>query len=450
LRAWALYDWANSAVWTTVIAAVFPIYFYRVAGADLPEGSATRWFAVATTAGLVLVAVLAPVLGAIADYAAVKKKMLGSFLALGTLATAGMYFIQRGDWLLALGLFIAVEVGVSGSLVFYDALLPHVAREGEIDRASTTGYALGYLGGGVLLALNLAWIQWPQWFGLPHGADADATVPVRLAFASVALWWLLFALPLFRWIPEPPRRLEQDARSGQSPVRAGLARLRAGFAELRGYKQALLMLLAFLIYSDGIGTIIRMATIYGTEIGIGQSALIGSILLVQFVGIPFAVLFGKLAGWIGPKPAIFVGLAGYLAIALLGYFMTTAVHFLALAVLVGMVQGGTQALSRSLFASLIPKHQSAEFFGLFALSERFAGLFGPAVFAAVNAATGSSRSAIISGIGFFIAGGAILSRVNVAEGQRAARAADAAAHTAPLQLVPWRTPARPSGAVDSR
>ena len=298
----------------------------------------------------------------------------------------------------------------------------------EIDRVSTAGYALGYVGGGLLLALNLAWIQKPGWFGLPAGpglSEAQATLPARLAFVSVAIWWIVFSLPLFRRVPEPPARIETDERRGENPVLVAFVRLAETFRELRGYRQAFLMLLAFLIYNDGIQTIIKMATAYGTEIGIGQSALIGAILVVQFVGIPCSFLFGMVAGRIGAKRALFLGLLAYTAISVLGYFMRTATHFYVLAGLVGMVQGGTQALSRSVFASMIPPHKSGEFFGFFSVFEKFAGIFGPLIFAGTIAATGSSRNAILSIIGFFAVGAAILALVDVGEGQRAAREAEA-------------------------
>ncbi len=446
LRAWAMYDWANSAFVAVIMTAVFPIYYSQVAGAALEPAAATFRFGVATTLGLVVIAIMSPVLGAIADYAAAKKRMLGTFLGIGVSAVACMYFVQQGDWLLASVLFIVANIGANGSFVFYDALLPHVAREDEVDRVSTAGYAIGYVGGGLLLLFNLAWIQQPGWFGFPAGDDltpAEATLPVRVAFLSVAVWWLLFSIPLFRTVPEPPRALEADERAGRNPVRAGFARLGETLHELRGYRQALLMLIAFFIYNDGIGTIIRMAAIYGTEIGIGRTELIASIMIVQFVGVPFAFLFGILAGYIGAKRSIFLGLMVYVVISLIGYFMTTATHFLILALLVGTVQGGTQALSRSLFASMIPRHKSGEFFGFFAVFEKFAGILGPLVFSTVIWMTGTSRGAIISVIAFFVVGGALLWLVNVEEGQRAARAAEAetqilpegirtGAHTVPI------------------
>lgn len=422
-----MYDWAASAVQTTIMVAVFPIYFVKVAGANLEPSAATQRLAAVNTLALVVVALLSPLLGAVSDYGGIKKRLLAAFMIVGAGATAGMWLVDRGDIGLASALFTLSLIGAAGSFVFYEALLPHIARPEEIDRVSTAGYAMGYIGGGVLLALNLAWIQKPAWFGLPSGPDLPeslATLPVRLAFVSVAAWWIIFSLPLFRRVPEPPPTLEPDEPMGGSAVHVAFLRLAETFRELRGYRQAFLMLLAFLIYNDGIQTIIKMATAYGTEIGIGQSALIGAILLVQFVGIPCSFLFGMLAGRIGAKRAIFLGLVAYTIISVLGYFMKNATHFFVLAGLVGMVQGGTQALSRSLFASMIPRHKSGEFFGFFSVFEKFAGIFGPLIFAGTIAATGSSRNAILSVIVFFAVGAVILAFVDPEEGQRAARAAD--------------------------
>ena len=429
-----MYDWAASAVQTTIMVAVFPIYFVRVAGADVAPSSATQRLAAVNTIALVITALLSPVLGALSDSARLKKRLLAAFMILGAAAVAGMFLIERGDLDLASILFTLSLIGAAGSFVFYEALLPHIAAPREIDQVSTAGYALGYIGGGLLLALNLAWIQKPAWFGLPSGPDISpslGTLPVRLAFLSVAAWWLVFSIPLFRRVPEPGASLEQDEFSGGGVVRVAFLRLMKTFAELRGYRQAFLMLLAFLIYNDGIQTIIKMATAYGTEIGIGQSALIAAILLVQFVGIPCSFLFGTLAARIGAKRAIFLGLLAYTAISILGYFMTNATHFFVLAGLVGVVQGGTQALSRSLFASMIPPHKSGEFFGFFSVFEKFAGIFGPLIFAGTIAITGSSRNAILSVIGFFALGGALLLLVDVAEGQRVARQADLTATPRP-------------------
>ena len=419
-----MYDWAASAVQTTIMVAVFPIYFVKVAGAGIGETGATQRLATINSLALVIIALISPLLGAVSDYRAAKKRFAGGFMAVGIVACTALYLVHTGDLELASWLFIAIMVGVAGSYVFYEALLPHIARPEEVDRVSTAGYAVGYLGGGVLLALNLAWIQMPGLFGLPAGpglSESEATLPARLAFLSVALWWGLFSIPLFRSVPEPPARREPDERPGVGPVRAAFVRLGETFRELRSYRQAFLMLLAFLIYNDGIQTIIKMATAYGTEIGIGQSALIGAILLVQFVGIPCTFLFGMVASRIGAKRSIFLGILAYTAISILGFFMTSAKHFYILAGLVGMVQGGTQALSRSLFASMIPQHKSGEFFGFFSVFEKFAGIFGPLIFAGTIAVTGSSRNAILSVIAFFAVGGMLLALVDVEQGQRVAR-----------------------------
>lgn len=434
LRAWAMYDWANSAVVTTIVAAVFPIYFASVAAADLPATEATFRFSIITTIGLAIVAVTAPILGAIADFTASRKRLVALFMALGVASVTGMFLIQRGDVGLASTLFILANIGVAGSFVFYDSLLPHVARADEVDRVSTSGYALGYLGGGILLALNLAWISAPGAFGLPAGPDVtpeQATLPARLAFLSVAVWWVLFSIPFFRGVPEPPRALEADESVGANPVRVAFTRLGETFRELREFRQAGVMLLAFLIYNDGIGTIIKMATVYGTEIGIEQNLMILAILVVQFVGIPFSFFFGSIAGRIGAKPAILGGLVVYGGITVLGFYMTTGTHFLILAGLVGMVQGGTQALSRSLFASMIPRHKSGEFFGFFAVFEKFAGILGPLTFSVAIALTGSSRLSILSIILFFIVGAVLLLTVDVDEGRRAARLAEEGVRVTP-------------------
>ncbi|MDX1577018.1 MAG: MFS transporter [Gemmatimonadota bacterium] len=264
----------------------------------------------------------------------------------------------------------------------------------------------------------------PGLVGLPAGPDLsprEASLPARLSFVAVAVWWAAFAIPLFRRVPEPSVRLLTEDERRLGAARAAVRRLRRTLTELRKYRHAFVMLLAFLIYNDGIGTIIRMGVIFGDEIGIDRGALIGAVILVQFVGIPFAFLFGGLATRIGAKRAIFLGLAVYAGISVFGYFMTTALHFFILATMVAMVQGGTQALSRSLFGSMIPRHESGEFFGLFAVFEKFAGILGPGLFALTIGLTGSSRNAILSVVAFFVVGGIILSRVDVAEGQRLAR-----------------------------
>ncbi|MBL8860713.1 MAG: MFS transporter [Planctomycetes bacterium] len=415
LRAWALYDWANSAFFTTVVAAVFPVYYQKVAAAGRDDVLET--YSGVTSAAMLVIAVLGPLLGALADTGARKKPFLLAFLVLGCLATAGLYFVERGDWVLACVLFAVGNVGVAGSFVFYDALLPAVARPDELDRVSSAGYALGYLGGGTLLGLNLLGILHPHWFGL----EPDSTLPTRLSFVSVAVWWALFSIPLFRRVPEPPRAFESDEAAGDSVVRTALTRLGETLREVRGYRQVFLMLLAMLVYSDGINTVIRMAVVYGGRLGIAGEAMIPAVLCVQFLGVPCAFGFGWLAGRLGPKRAILLGLAVYVGIVLYAAQMDSEFDFYVVAAGVGLVQGGCQALSRSLFASMVPAHKAGEFFGLFGVLERFANVLGPLAFTLAIAWTGNERAGLLPLILFFAVGALLLSRVDVEEGRRIAR-----------------------------
>jgi len=416
LRAWAMYEWAVTGMWAIIVATVFPIYYQTVAAAGLPGPIALRNFAFATTLGIVLVAVVAPVLGAITDRAAIKKPLLAAFAALGIVGSGLLFLVQEGNWLMGLVFFVLVNIGANGSMVFYDALLPHVAREHEVDRVSTGAFAVGYLGAGLLLAFCLLMIQMPGLFGLPEG-----TLPARLSFVAVAIWWGVFSIPLFRRVAEPPPEALPGEVLAQGTVGFALRRIASTFRSLRSYRNAFLLLIAYLIYGDGIGTIIRMATIYGAELGIAQGHMIGAIVMVQFVGVPFSFLFGALAGRIGTKRALFLGLIVYTVITVLGYFMTTAVHFWVLAFLVGTVQGGTQALSRSLYSSMIPAYKSGELFGFYGVMDKFAGMMGPTVMGFVAAATGSTRLGILSVLTFFIVGAALLFMVDVEEGRRVAR-----------------------------
>lgn len=434
LRAWAMYDWANSAFVTTIMAAVFPAFFTAVAAAGRDGQTAMSYFGTATTISIVVAAIVSPILGAYADYRAVKKPLLGTFMGIGATACMLMYLIGHGDLYLAMILFGIANFGVMGSFVMYEALLPHIAREHEIDRVATGGYALGYLGGGILLALNLAWILQPGLFGLPAGENLtpeQQTLPVRLAFVSVGVWWALFSIPLFRRVSEPRPKLEPGETRHESAVRVAFGRLGRTFRELRLYRQAFLMMLAFLVFSDGIGTIQRMAVVYGTAIGIERDAMIVAILITQFVGFPFAFLFGWLAGKAGAKTMIFVGLGVYTGITVLGYFMNTAAHFILLAALVGTVQGGTQALSRSLFATIIPPHKSGEFFGLFGVMDRFSGSLGSGLMVLLGVFGAPLRYSILAISLFFVVGAALLAFVDIEAGKRAARAAEAEATRVP-------------------
>ena len=428
LVAWALYDWANSAMLTVIVTTIFPIFYARVAAAGLSPEVATSRFTLTTTIAMLVAAVLSPVLGAVADVSAKKKLFLAVFMLIGAGACAAMFFLARGEWLFASLLFAIANIGATASFVFYDSLLPHIAGRHEIDRVSTSGYALGYIGGGIALAGILAMIEAPERFGLPaHSGDGSAgdTLPARLSFVIVAVWWIVFAIPLLKRVPEPARTIESDEQpTGVSVVRTAFTRLRETARELARYRQALLLLCAFLAYNDGIGTIMRMAAIYGKEMQIPESTLIGAILAVQFIGVPCSFGFGALSSRFGAKRLILFSIAVYAVISILAWQMRTPWHFWTLAILVGLVQGGAQALSRSLFASMIPRHKSGEFFGLFSVLEKFAGILGPGLFWVAATATGSSRHAILSVVVFFIVGAYLLTKVDVEAGQRAAQEAD--------------------------
>jgi UMF1 family MFS transporter len=644
IRAWALYDWANSAFATTILAAVLPVYYSQVAGSTLGSpAQATALWTVTLSISLVIVAVLSPILGTVSDIVRGKKKFLSVFIGVGTVGTGLLVFVGSGDWLAASAFFIVGRVGFAAANVFYDALLPHVAREEDQDVVSTRGYALGYLGGGLLLAINVVMI-----FTL------GSNLGTRLSFLSVALWWALFSIPILRRLPEPPAA-GRGAASG-SVYRASFARLGETFRNLRAYRQLFRFLIAFLIYNDGIGTIIGVAAIYGAELGFGALELIAAILLVQFVGIPFSIAFGRIPGrsdgrgafflafvvWnlivvpiagIGgrlslgedvagtPKPAfatvgeffgegdytvgdaslsplgafevrpdgelpsgaradyafsddeaavyafsfngrkvaltysdgpdrsnweifidgapalddddeplvveaynraerfevtveidartagthllevrnsgsadedstgtviaigelevlpapresrpltilgllgvlqlaglgfaavagrrlfgraaaamttkrtITLALAVYCVIAVWGFFLDAVIEFWYLAWMVAVVQGGSQALSRSLYAGMSPASESGEFFGFFSVMSKFSAIAGPLVFAGAVALFDSSRPAILMIVVFFVAGIALLTRVDVDEGRRVAREADRAAAEAHL------------------
>lgn len=405
---WCMYDWANSAFATTVMAAVLPVYYSKVAGATLPGNTATIYWGYTTAIALLITAFIAPIMGAVADFSRIKKRMLMIFASIGIVFTTLLYLVTTGDWFIASLFFIFGNVGFATSEVFYNSLLPEVARPEDINRVSTRGYALGYLGGGILLAVNVLMLNLLE----------DKGFASRLCFVTVGIWWAVFTIPLIRNIKDTPRNNTIGKKFNRLYV--GYRRLKKTFGELRQYRQLLIFLVAFWIYNDGIGTIIKMAAIYGSEIGIGTNDLVGALLLTQFVGIPFAILFGRVADVIGTKKSIYIGLFVYMSISIGAFFMTKGIHFWILAFCIALVQGGTQALSRSLFASMLPISKTAEFFGFYGMSSKFAGIFGPLIFAVVGQLTGTSRLSILSLVAFFIIGALILSRVDEKGGIRRA------------------------------
>jgi MFS transporter, UMF1 family len=420
IRAWCLYDWANSAFACTVMAAMYPPFFRGLAtAAGVPAHLATAYWGYATGLSLLLVAVVAPILGAVADVGAARKRLLAIAALTGCAVTASFALIPGGAWPLAAALFIIADVAFASSIIFYESLLPSLAAGRDLDAISSRGYALGYLGGGLLLVVNAAWVTWPATFGL-----ATTGAAVRLSFVSVGVWWALFSLPLLRGVPEPAGAARPPALA--AAWRQSWGRLRATWHDLAGYRPLVTFLAAYWVYSDGIGTIVKMSTAYGSEIGIGVRDLILALVLTQFVAWPGTLAFGRLARRLGARPVLQGGLVVYALICVLGFFLRTAAHFYALAALVGLVQGGCQALSRSLFASMVPQRKSAEFFGFFSTSSRAAGIAGPLLFALLGQFTGQSRWAILVLTVFFLGGAWLLGRVDLAAGRRRAQAEDAA------------------------
>lgn len=412
-----MYDWANSAFATTIMAAVLPEFYSSVAGATLDKTLATSYWGYSNTIAMLMVAVTAPLLGAISDHSQAKKRFLAAFAFLGVLFTAMLFGVGKGMWLYASIFYIFGRVGFAGANIFYDSLLPHVAKPDEIDRVSAGGYAYGYLGGGILLTINLLMILKPGLFGIPNAEWGS-----RLAFLTVALWWGLFSIPILKNVAEPVSIVTRDEK--ENPILAGYQRLIKTIKEIRRFKELAKFLVAFWLYNDGVGTIIIMAVIFGAEIGIGRTHLIGAILMVQFLGVPFTLLFGRLPKYLGVKKSILLALAGYTIITVIGYFMQKPIHFWILAGMVSVVQGGTQALSRSMFSSMSPPSKSAEFFGFYNVSSKFAGILGPALFAVVGQVTGTSRISILAIVIFFVGGGAILATVDHSKGIEAAQNAE--------------------------
>jgi UMF1 family MFS transporter len=377
--------------------------------------TATFRLGLANSIAGIAIALLSPVLGAIADQGGTKKRLLIAFATLGIATTGALQFVARGDWPLAVALYAAATIAFSGSNAFYDALLVDVAPERELDRVSCLGFALGYLGGGLLFAVNVAMTLWPERFGL-----ADAAEAVRVSFGTVALWWTVFSVPLLLLVKE---RAPASARAGWNAAAAGLRQLAATLREIGGLRAVLVFLIAYLLYIDGVGTLARMALDYGMALGFRETDLIVALLITQFIGFPASIAFGRLGARLGAKAGIYLGLGAYVAATLWAYRMESVSEFYALAVIVGLVQGGVQALSRSLFARIMPAGRAGEFFGFYNVLGKFAVVLGPLLVGVTAVATGSSRASVLVVAALFVAGGALLYFVDEREGARLVREA---------------------------
>jgi UMF1 family MFS transporter len=409
---WALYDWANSAFATTVMAGFFPVFFSKFwsTGAD-PAMTTFRLGMVNAAAGLII-ALLAPLLGAIADRGGHRKRMLLAFSLLGICTTFALFFVGEGQWAAAALLFGLGTLGFNGGVVFYDALLLDVAAPEDYDRVSALGYALGYLGGGVLFAINVLMVVKPALFGL-----VDAGAAVRWSFITVAVWWALFLLPLLAGVREAPAR---PGAAAQGALAAGWNELAHTARHVRAQPALVRFLLAYWLYIDGVNTIIKMAVNYGMSLGLASTDLLGALLLTQFVAFPASLLFGWLGNRIGARAGVLLGLAVYAGLTVWAYFLSSAFEFYLMAATLGLVQGGVQSLSRSMYGRLVPDGKSAEFFGFYNMVGKFGTVLGPALMGSVALLTGSTRASILALLLLFVSGGLLLWRVRFGAAARAA------------------------------
>ncbi len=414
IYSWALYDWANSAFATTVMAGFFPIFFKQYWAGEIETASSTFLLGSANSLASICVVVLSPLLGAIADRGGSKKRFLIFFAMMGVVMTGGLFLVASGDWLMALLLYGIAILGFSGSVVFSDALLLDVAGEGRIDFVSALGYGLGYLGGGLLFALNVLMTLYPASFGLQDAAEA-----VRWSFLSVAIWWGLFSIPVMLFVKEqrPPRQ-----GGARSHIQEGVQQLLGTFRHIRQLRSVFLFLLAYWLYIDGVDTIIRMAVDYGLSLGFESDNLLVALLVTQFVGFPAAILFGRYGEWKGPRQGIMVAIFVYLLVVVWAYQMDQVWEFYALAVIIGLVQGGIQSLSRSFYARLIPRDKAGEFYGFYNMLGKFAAVLGPLVMGWVVVETGSHRLSILTLSVLLVSGAILLALVDEKQGREQAQA----------------------------
>jgi UMF1 family MFS transporter len=418
---WAMYDWANSAFATTIMAGFFPLFFKQYWSAGVDATMSTARLGLANSIAGTTVALLAPVLGAIADKGTAKKRFLLFFACTGVVMTSSLYMVSQGNWPAAIALYVFAIIGFSGGNIFYDSLITSVASEKKLDSVSSFGFGLGYLGGGILFALNVWMTLKPGSFGF-----ADTGAAVRFSFLTVGVWWAVFSVPLLLFVKEPENK---KVRDGRNAVRAGLTQLTNTFHEIRHLKTIFLFLLAYWLYIDGVDTIIVMAVDYGISIGLQATDLIVALLVTQFVGFPSAIGFGFLGSRIGTKRAVLIAISVYLFVSVWGAFMQSKSEFYILAVVVGLVQGGVQALSRSFYARIIPVEKSAEYFGFYNMIGKFATVLGPVFMGGTGllvramgySSSIATRASITALSIFFIIGGLLLYFVNEEKGREEAK-----------------------------
>jgi UMF1 family MFS transporter len=397
---WALYDWANSAFATTVLAGFFPLFFKKYWSDGFSVIESTYMLGLVNSFASFALALMSPALGAIADDGAWRKRFLFFFTVVGAAGSLALSFVGHGEWMAACLWFTVGLIGFNGGLTFYDALLVEVAAEDRVDRVSALGYSLGYLGGGLLFAVNVWMYLKPETFGFQDGVAA-----IKFSFLTVGVWWLVFSLPLFMYVPERPARRRAH---WLQMIRNGFVSVWENGKSLKRHKALLLFLLGFFFYNDAVNTIIKMAVDYGMSLGLEPSDLIKALLMVQFIGFPAAIAFGFLAEKIGPQRGIWFCLLVYLGVTVYAYYLNTSTEFFILAAIIGIIQGGIQALSRSFYARLVTPEESAQYFGFFNMMGKFSSILGPFLVGYVSMMTGNSRAGILILSVFFVAGGWLL------------------------------------------
>jgi UMF1 family MFS transporter len=400
---WAMYDWANSSFATTVMAGFFPVFFKEYWSQGTAATITTARLGSLISSSSLIVACISPLLGALADSKGCKKLFTFITMLIGVIATAYLAFIEKGDWQTAATCFGIAMMGFNASCVFNDSMLPSVASEKDMDRVSSLGYGMGYLGGGVLFVFNVLMYLFPQKFGL-----ADGVAAIKVSFFTVAVWWLVFSIPLFLNVKEPPI---PESKKLFKAMHASLHDLVATFKDLIKHRNLVLFMMAYWMYIDGVYTVMTMAVDYGISLGFKPGDLITALLITQFIGFPFAILFGRLAHKFGCRGPVLMSIAVYMATVVAATFMSNTYEFYMLATVIGMVQGGVQALSRSLFGKMVPHHKAGQYFGLFNLVGKFASIFGPAIVGMTAYFTQNSRLSMLGLLVLFIAGAILLGLV---------------------------------------
>ena len=421
IYSWALYDWANSAFATTVMAGFFRIFFAQYWSNPEDLSISTFYLGLGNSVASIIVVLLAPILGAIADRGTYKKRFLVFFAFLGILMTAGLALISQGMWQIALLTYVIATVGFSGANIFYDSLLPAVSNKDNVDYVSGLGYALGYIGGGILIVINFLMITYPSFFGF-----ADSVEGIKWSFISVALWWAIFSIPILLFVKEPKYH---KAETSLQTIKSGFKQLKNTFNEIRHLKVVFTFLIAYWLYIDGVDTTVRMAADFGITLGFDSTTIMGALVLVQFIAFFATLFYVKFADKIGIKNAIYFAIAAYMVIIFSGYFVTEAWHFYIIAGMIGCFQGGIQTLSRSLYARIIPENKSGQFFGFFNMWGKFAAVIGPLLMGSVTLILSniiddqilSARIGLQSIMILFILGALVLSKVNISEGEKMAK-----------------------------